>query len=226
MRIFLAVFACISLLGCVQIRDEKLPQKAVQLPQDIYESLKLPRAQSYYVDYVRVRRSFNVLCEQDSLPMVEIEPPELSVPLEKIHRNIALNTHNADALDSLPNAYWAEPLELMLQKHVARILPRACYRTTRIASEEADYRLLSFVHDFSIFADASDNGLRGVVDMEFWLLEPKSGEVTRWRLNAQENIGAPYDTQAAVESVNRAFSRVVESNFMQMATILQKQDMR
>lgn len=224
MRILLAVFACISLLGCVQIRDEKLPQKAVQLPQDIYESLKLPRVQSYFVDYTRMRKSFNVLCEHDFLPMIEIEPPELSMPLEKIHRNIALNTHNADTLDSLPNAYWAEPLELMLQKHFARVLPRACYRTTRIAAAEADYRLLSHVHDFSIFADASDNGLRGVVDIEFWLLEPKSGEVTRWRLNAQENIGAPYNTKAAVESINKAFSRVVESNFMQMAAMLQKQE--
>lgn len=224
MRIVLAVFACILVFGCVQIHDEKLPQKAVRLPQDIYESLKLPRAQSYFVDYTRIRKNFNVLCEHESLPMIEIEPPELSVPLEKIHRHIALNTHNTDALESLPNAYWAEPLELMLQKHFARVLPRACYRTTRIAADDADYRLLSFVHDFSIFADASDNGLRGVVDMEFWLLEPKSGEVTRWRLNAQENIGAPYNTKAAVESINRAFSRIVESNFMQMAAIVHKQE--
>lgn len=224
MRIFLAVFACITLLGCVQIHDEKLPQKATQLPQNIYESLKLPRAQSYYVDYVRMRRGFAVSC-QEPLPIVEIEPPELSVPLAKIHRNIALNTHR-ESLDSLPNVYWAEPLEFMLQKHFARILPRACYRTTRIAADDVDYRLLSFVHDFSIFADANDNGLRGVVDIEFWLLAPKSGEIERWRLSAQENIGAPYDMQAAVESLNKAFSRVVESNFMQMATILQPQGAR
>ena len=224
MRILLAVFACISLLGCVQIRDEKLPQKAVQLPQELYESLKTARPQSYFVDYTRMRKSFNVLCERDSLPLIEIEPPELSVPLEKIHRNIALNTHNTDALEPLPNAYWAEPLELMLQKHFARILPRACYRTTRLASEDADYRLLAHVHDFSIFADANDNGLRGVVEMEFWLLAPKSGEVMRWRLSAQQDIGAPYDTKAAVESINKAFSRVVESNFMQLAAIVQEQE--
>ncbi|MDE7316489.1 MAG: PqiC family protein [Helicobacter sp.] len=224
MRIFLAVFACITLWGCVQIRDEKLPQKATQLPQNIYESLKLPRAQSYYIDYVRMRRGFAVSC-QEPLSIVEIEPPELSVPLAKIHRNIALNTHR-ESLDSLPNVYWAEPLEFMLQKHFARVLPRACYRTTRIAADDVDYRLLSFVHDFSIFADANDNGLRGVVDIEFWLLAPKSGEIERWRLSAQENIGAPYDMQAAVESLNKAFSRVVESNFMQMATILQPQGAR
>lgn len=224
MRIFLAVFACITLWGCVQIRDEKLPQKATQLPQNIYESLKLPRAQSYYVDYVRMRRGFAVSC-QEPLSIVEIEPPELSVPLAKIHRNIALNTHR-ESLDFLPNVYWAEPLEFMLQKHFARVLPRACYRTTRIAADDVDYRLLSFVHDFSIFADASDNGLRGVVDIEFWLLAPKSGEIERWRFSAQENIGAPYDMQAAIESLNKAFSRVVESNFMQMATILQPQGAR
>ena len=224
MRIFLAVFACITLWGCVQIRDEKLPQKATQLPQNIYESLKLPRAQSYYVDYVRMRRGFAVSC-QEPLSIVEIEPPELSVPLAKIHRNIALNTHR-ESLDFLPNVYWAEPLEFMLQKHFARVLPRACYRTTRIAADDVDYRLLSFVHDFSIFADANDNGLRGVVDIEFWLLAPKSGEIERWRFSAQENIGAPYDMQAAIESLNKAFSRVVESNFMQMATILQPQGAR
>ena len=225
MRIFLAVFACISLLGCVQIRDEKLPQKATQLPQNIYESLKLPRTQSYFVDYSRMRRRFNVSCEQELLPTVEIEPPELSLPLAKLHRNIALNTHR-ELFDSLPNAYWAEPLEFMLQKHFARVLPYACYRTTRIASDDVDYRLLSFVHDFSIFADANDNGLRGVVDIEFWLLAPKSGKIERWRFSAQENIGAPYDMQAAVESLNKAFSRVVESNFMQIATILQPQGVR
>lgn len=215
MRKAAMIAVLVMFAGCFEITDTDIPQKAML---NLYEPFIHEETQSYHIQYSRQRRVYNIQCPLNTHPLIEIEPPLLSDSIHRLHGHVALNEHKS-SFSALHNVYWAENLSNMLQRHFARIKPMDCFRLTRIKSNNADYRLISVVHDFSIFTDAKGHALKGVVDMEFWLIRPNAQpnwQTKRWRLVAQEPVKARYDTQAAIHSLSIAFSRILESNFIEM----------
>ncbi len=214
------LFSLLFFLACgCQVDMSQVPQKV----SDLSWLTQTPNA--FYMLQYRPQRNLKNICSQPTTKqslIIEVEQPSVQYEIAKIHNNIALNEYRQKIL-ALPHAQWQEDPSVMIARNLVDTL-NFCFKTTVHDKHQSQYRLLSHVHQLSIYQELDDKNSKAIVEMEFWLimLDDITKTPLQWRVAAEEGIKAPYEYDDMINALNKALSRVLEANVYELIVAMQK----